>query len=95
MKIDVVHTAKLANLPLNDGQIKKFEKQLSSIIGYIEKLSEVPTEKVEETSQVTGLTNVLRKDEVSESLSQDEAISNTKKIHCGAFVVPATIDTEL
>ena len=95
MKIDVVHISKLANLTLDNTQIKKFEKQLSAILGHIEKLSEVSTDKVEETSQVTGLANVLRSDEVSISMSQEDALSNNKKIHNGAFIVPATIDTEL
>ncbi len=57
MKIDVPHVAKLANLKLSANQIKTFEKQLQSILNYIDKLGKVNTEKVEETSQVTGLEN--------------------------------------
>jgi aspartyl-tRNA(Asn)/glutamyl-tRNA(Gln) amidotransferase subunit C len=38
---------------------------LSDILEYVEKLNEVPTDGVEETSQVTGLINATRSDEVA------------------------------
>lgn len=92
MKIDVTHVAKLANLPLKPEEIDKFEKQLSEIIAYIEKLKEVNTKNIETTSQVTGLENVTRDDETSPSLSQDEALSNTKSQHNGLFKVKAILE---
>lgn len=87
MKINVPHVAKLANLNLNSQQIKTFEKQLQSILDYIDKLNEVKTEKVEETSQITGLENITREDTTSPSLSQEEALSNTKSQENGFFKV--------
>lgn len=91
MKIDVKHVAKLANLPLKDEEVDKFENQLSSILDYIKKLQEVDTSKVEETSHVTGLENVLREDETRSSLSQEEALSNAKDKHNGMFKVKAVL----
>ena len=87
MKIDVPHVAKLANLKLTENQIKTFEKQLESIVDYIGKLEKANTENVEETSRVTGLENVARNDETSLSLSQEEALSNTKSQYNGLFKV--------
>lgn len=87
MKIDVPHVAKLANLKISETQIKTFEKQLEKILDYIDKLKEANTSKVEETSQVTGLESVTRNDETSPSLSQEEALSNTKSQHNGLFKV--------
>ena len=63
MTIDVLHIAKLANLPLGKDEIEKYEKQLSSILAYIEKLKSAKTVRVAETSQVTNLENVTRDDE--------------------------------
>jgi len=57
---DVKHVAKLANLPLTDEEIKKFQEQLSSVVSYIDELQEVDTKDVEPTSQTTGLENVFR-----------------------------------
>ena len=100
MKINVSHVAKLANLPLKPGEKEKFEKQLSEILSYFEKLKEVDssrfageagTKNVETTSQVTGLENVTREDETIPSLSQEEALSNSKSSHNGLFKVTAIL----
>lgn len=92
MKIDVSHVAKLANLPLSDAEKKKFEKQLSETLDYVKQLEEIDTKGVEPTSQVTGLENVTREDEVTPSLSQEEALSNAKSTHNGFFKVPAILE---
>ena len=99
MKINVPHVAKLANLPLEPHEERKFEKQLSEIVTYVEKLKEVDTKSVEATSQVTGLENITREDEAKLSLTQDEALSNillrqsseeqAKSQHNGLFKVKA------
>ena len=92
MKIDVSHVAKLANLPLKSEEKKKFEKQLSEVLSYVEKLKEVDAKNVETTSQVTGLENITRKDETVPSLTQEEALSNTKSQHNGLFKVKAILE---
>ena len=92
MKIDVTHVAKLANLPLKLEEEKKFEKQLSEILSYVEKLKGVDTKNVETTSQVTGLENITREDETTPLLSQEEALLNTKSKHNGLFKVPAILE---
>jgi aspartyl-tRNA(Asn)/glutamyl-tRNA(Gln) amidotransferase subunit C len=92
MKIDVSHIAKLANLPLDKSDEKKYEEQLSSILGYIENLKKVNTEGVAETSQTTGLENVSADDIASPSLSQEEALLNTKNKHNGLFKVKAILE---
>ena len=92
MKINVSHIAKLANLSLKKDEEKIYESQLSSIINYIEKLKEVDTENVPETSQVTNLENVFKNDETTPSLFQDEVISNTNNKHNGFFKVKAIFE---
>lgn len=94
MKIDVNHVAKLANLPLKPKEEKKFEEQLSEALDYVKKLEEIDTENVEPTSQVTGLENVTREDEATPSLTQEEALSNTKSQHNGFFKVKAILGNE-
>lgn len=94
MKIDVKHTAKLANLKLTPQEEKTFGQQLSSILDYIDKLKEVNTEKIDETSQVTGLENVTREDDASPSLSQEEALFNAKSTHNGLLKVKGVLPSE-
>lgn len=94
MKIDVAHIAKLANLPLKPEEKDKFEKQLSETLSYVEKLNSINTEDIEPTSQVTGLENITREDETKPSLSQKQALSNTKSQQNGLFKVKAILDNE-
>lgn len=91
MKIDVKKVAKLANLTISPNDEPKYEKQLTEILGYVEKLKEVNTEGVQITSQVTGLENVTREDKSTKSLTQEEAISGGKSTERGFFKVDAIL----
>lgn len=63
-KSEVEKIASLARIELSEDEKKKFQKELSSILDYIDKLSEVDTDGVEPTYQVTGLRNIWREDEI-------------------------------
>lgn len=77
---EVKQVARLANLELTEEEVKKFRTQLSEVLQYVEKLKEVNTEKVESTSQVTGLENVFREDEIKPSLKIKTGFFRTKGI---------------
>ncbi len=94
MKIDVKHVAKLANLKLSEDEFIKFEQQLEETLKHIENLKEIPTENITPTNQVTGLENVTREDHAAPSLSQSDALKNTKNGHNGFFKVDAILDNE-
>lgn len=92
MKIDAKRIAKLANLNLRKDEVEKYEKQLSPILEYVNQLSQVSTDNIPETSQTTGLENVTKEDVASPSLSQNQALSNTKSKHNGLFKVKAIFE---
>ncbi len=92
MKINVSHVAKLANLPISPSEKEKFGKQLEETVEYIKGLDEVDTKNIEPTNHVTGLENVTREDVAKPSLSQDDAISNTKSKYNGFFKVKAVLE---
>lgn len=94
MKINIKHVAKLANLPIKETEIKNLESQLEETLKYIEHLNEVDTNHVEPTSQVTGLENVMREDIPTQSLSQEQALANTKNKRNGFFKVDAILNNE-
>lgn len=91
-KIDIDHMAKLANLPLTANEKKIFEKQLQEILGYISKLQEVDTAKVEPIGHITGLVNVTRDDQTAPSITQEEALANAPKTYNGFFEVEAIFE---
>lgn len=91
---EVLHVAKLAKLPLTEEEVTLFSKQLSEVVNYFEELGEVNTEGIEPTHQTTGLTDVLRVDEIKPTniLTVDSAVSQAKNVHNNLFVVPRLID---
>ncbi len=94
MKIDITHVAKLANLTLSDEEKTIYSGQLSSVLDYIARLNEVDTKNIEETSQVTGLTNITREDTTHPSFPQNEAISQAQTSHDGLIAVKGIFENE-
>lgn len=92
--------AGLARLELNKKEIDKFSIQLSGVLDNFKMLSEVSTNKVEPTSQVTGLNNILREDK--ESLdwkadkdikkNQEKLLKNAPKQEDGFIKVPGIFE---
>lgn len=92
--MDIKHIAKLANLPIDTKQEKKLAGQFEDTVKFVDQLKEVGVENITPTSQVTGLVNVFRDDEVdpTRTFTQDQALSNASKTHNGFFVVPRIIE---
>jgi aspartyl-tRNA(Asn)/glutamyl-tRNA(Gln) amidotransferase subunit C len=63
-KDDVQYLAQLSNLQLADDEVASLQGDLEHILGYIDQLSELDTEGVEPTYQVTDLETVWREDVV-------------------------------
>ncbi len=91
---DIAHIAKLANVPVTSEQVEELTKQVGVTVEYVSQLSMVDTVGVTETSQVTGLENVLREDEIDTTrmFTQEEALANAKRTYNGFFVVDAVLD---
>lgn len=60
---EVEHIAKLARITISESEKEKLKKDLSAILGYIEKLNSTDTSSVEPLYQTTGLVNATRTDE--------------------------------
>jgi len=63
---DVLKLASLARISLSDDEVTEFSEELSVILQYVEQLSSVDVSGLKPTNQVTGLTNIMRKDEVKD-----------------------------
>ena len=80
---EVAHVADLARVDLDDEELEVFAEQFADILAYFETLDEVP-----EVDSEPDLTNVMRTDEVEESLSQAEALANAPDAEDGFFKGP-------
>lgn len=76
----VAYVAKLARIALSKAEVKKFSKDLTGILNYMEILKEVKTDNVPETSQVTGLTNVMEEDKVRSARATREEMLNCSEL---------------
>ena len=73
---EVKKVAQLARIELSDSEVEKFQKDLSSILDYVEELKEVDTAGLEIVSSVTGLENVQRPDVAQPIDYQEEIMAN-------------------
>lgn len=92
-KSQIQHISDLAQLNLSNEETAKFQKQLSSILEYIELLNEVDTSNVEPTAQTTGLKNVAKKDSPcgKSPLTQEEVLSNAAEKQDGYIKTKAVL----
>ncbi|MBI2351778.1 MAG: Asp-tRNA(Asn)/Glu-tRNA(Gln) amidotransferase subunit GatC [Deltaproteobacteria bacterium] len=91
-KEKVSYVARLARLRLTEEETKLFSRQLGDVLTYIEKLNELNTSDVPPTMHVLPLKNVFRKDDVSRSITQEDALSNAPHGEKGLFRVPKIIE---
>ena len=89
---DVRAIADLARLELSEDDIALYQRQLSAILDYFQKLEELDTSHIDPTSSVLPLSNVMRADEAGEALSVDEAIANAPDSDGEQFRVRAVLD---
>jgi aspartyl-tRNA(Asn)/glutamyl-tRNA(Gln) amidotransferase subunit C len=91
---DVQKIAKLATIPVSDEEANTLAAGFTTTMKVVDELAKVDVEGVEPTSQVTGMENVFREDEVdtSNALTQEQALSNAKRTHNGYFVVDQILD---
>ncbi|MBI4768666.1 MAG: Asp-tRNA(Asn)/Glu-tRNA(Gln) amidotransferase subunit GatC [Deltaproteobacteria bacterium] len=90
-KPEVEHIAFLARLQLGTKEIETITQQLNSILGYMEKLSELDTSGIEPTTHALHLSNAFREDRVVPSLDRDEVLDLAPDQGGSAFVVPKVI----
>lgn len=88
-KETIEHLSKLALLDLSEEEKEKLSEQLGDILEYFKKLDDLDTSNVEPTTHpIDGLFNVFREDIPKKSLSNEEALKNTKYKKDGFFKAP-------
>jgi aspartyl-tRNA(Asn)/glutamyl-tRNA(Gln) amidotransferase subunit C len=90
-RTDVEKVALLGRLQLTEAEVSTITGELAQIVGYVDQLSEVNTEGVEPMAHAIEVVNVFRADEVTPSLSRDEALSNAPHHDGRGYLVPAAL----
>lgn len=90
---EVEHIAHLSKLELAEAEKNLYADQLSSVLDYVGQLSEVETEKIEPTANVTGLASVFREDVVEKSsITHDDIARNAPDFDGKNIVVPGVFE---
>lgn len=90
----VRHMAFLVRVGITEEEAEAFAPQLSAIIDYFNLLNEVDTGQVPPATQLPGLRNVLRPDEVAPSMDREAFLSNVPR-RAGEYVqVPLVLGEE-
>jgi len=91
-KNSTLKLAKLARLSLNDEQLDSLEKDLTSIVSFIDQLKEINTDKIDPTSNSLNQDLILRDDIAENKLSNEDLLKNVPVSELGFFVVPKVIE---
>ena len=83
--------ARVARLELTEKEIKAYSKDMEDILKAFKVIDKVSTKNVRPTFQPVDVKNVMRKDIVEPSLSQEEALANAKQKEQGYFKGPKVV----
>ena len=91
---NIENIAKLASINLSEEEQESLSNDLNIILEHVNALSNLKLNSDEQEIYIHPLEKelVLQDDEVVESLTHDEAISNAPKSEDGKFVVPPSME---
>ena len=95
MKIDnelVDRLAELSKLEFDEQAKEGLKKDLGKILDLVKKLEEVNVDAVEQLIYMTDEKNVLRKDEIRDTVTKEEALQNAPQRDSDYFKVPKVIN---
>lgn len=84
--------AHLSRLEFENESKEEIKKDLTRILAFVDKLNELNTDNVEPLVYMTDEINVLREDEVKQTITQDEALKNAPKHDSDYFRVPRVVE---
>lgn len=91
-EFDAAYVSKLARINLSEEETARFQKQLSDVLKYAEKLGEVDVSHVEAAAHGVPMFNVFREDKPCDWLNADEALSNAPHKANQLFVVTKVVE---
>ncbi|NPA27005.1 MAG: Asp-tRNA(Asn)/Glu-tRNA(Gln) amidotransferase subunit GatC [Chloroflexi bacterium] len=88
---EVLHIARLARLELTEAEIEQYREQLSAVLEYFARLSQVDTSGIPPTASVLPPRSVLRPDQPRPGLPREKLLANAPETEDGQFKVPPVL----
>jgi aspartyl-tRNA(Asn)/glutamyl-tRNA(Gln) amidotransferase subunit C len=95
MQIDeatVRHIARLARIKIGKKEAANLERELTTILDWVDQLGEVNTDNVDPLTRIGDMTLPWRADEVTAGGCQDDVLRNAPLTEDGFFVVPKVVE---
>lgn len=91
-KEEIKHIADLSMLNLTEEEIEKYTANMQDIVGFANKINEIDTAGVTESTFALDTYNVFRKDEVRESFDRDMLLKNAPSSNGEAYSLPSMMN---
>ncbi len=89
---EIERLAQLSKLTLTDEEKESFSSEISSIIEFADKLSELDVSGINPTLHVSDRYNVFREDEVSPSMKIETVLENASEADETCFLVIKAVE---
>ena len=88
---EVAHVARLARLDLSDAEVDTFTDQLAKVLDHAADVEALDVVDVPPTAHPYPLVNVLRADEPTPTLAQEDVLAGAPLAEDGLFRVPPVL----
>jgi aspartyl-tRNA(Asn)/glutamyl-tRNA(Gln) amidotransferase subunit C len=90
--IDVAYVAELARIALGAEELRAFQSQLETIVGYVDKISELSLDHIEPTMHGQPAANFFREDLPCATLDRDAVLANAPARTETEFKLPRIVE---
>ena len=87
----IADLSRLAKLKFNPEDSKKIKTDLNTILKFVDEISKIETDSLEPLIYISNEVNVLRTDEIANTLSQKDTLKNAPKKDSDYFKVPTVL----
>jgi aspartyl-tRNA(Asn)/glutamyl-tRNA(Gln) amidotransferase subunit C len=90
--LDVAYIARLARINLTDQETSAFQKQLSDVLNYVDKLRQAAVSDVDPAAHALPIFNVFREDAPRDCFTAEQALKNAPRKANDLFIVPKVVE---
>ena len=84
--------SKLARISVTNEETDRLEKDLNSILKFVEQLKELNTDKIAPIASVSDQSLTINKDEIKKINEKEEILKNAPEKNSNYYIVPKVIE---
>jgi aspartyl-tRNA(Asn)/glutamyl-tRNA(Gln) amidotransferase subunit C len=88
----VKRIGRLARIHIEDDEVEKYQRELNTILGFVEQLDEVDVTGVEPMTSVTPMQLRRREDKITDGGIAERVVKNAPLNEDNFFVVPKVVE---